>query len=312
VPVSEFWKLLLGRGSRSDASPHAPDQPGNGPRGPQEEESPPARVCGDESPGGCGYARATGRERGGDANYGSPGRARDRRTLNRKRFLGSGLVAAAGSLGGYAATAGAAESIQVWGLDPSAEAEACSSCIAHAANKLFASAAAADLGRAHTYCKCSVVPLVQLDKHVYDSLFTNGGGRDSVDRRYQWVQAIFAQAPAAGLTSIDAPTAGRLRLAPAQNLHAVMGYVRVRHSASGQRVLVADIVTDQPVTASIAILRHGPTVARRVVADVSGTRRLRLLIPPGTKGGPARVWLRFRTASGATRVITRGIQIPRI
>ena len=253
-------------------------------------------------------------QRGG-ANCGSPGRGGSGRTLTRVGFLGSGLVVAAGALGGYAAQAQAAETVQVWGLDPNwggdpaaCGCSACASCLAHASNKLFASAASADSGRAHPYCKCLVVPLARLDVDVYNSLFLNGGGRESVDRRHQWVQAVFTHEPRAEQSSFAPPVESSVRSAPA--VHAVIGRVRIRRGINGQRVLYADIDCEQSVTAMLVITRQGPIVARRVIPGVNGSRRLKLPIPATAKAGPARLRIRIRNAAGTTATVTRGIQIP--
>jgi hypothetical protein len=203
----------------------------------------------------------------------------------------------------------------VWGLDPNwggnpatCGCSACASCLAHGANKLFASAASANALRAHPYCKCLVVPLVRLDADVYRSLFVNGGGRESVDRRYQWVQAIFTHAPAADQSSFLPPVETDVRTLRAART--VLGRVRIRRSLGGQRVLYADIDSDQPVTAALAITRRGPMVARKVVPGVNGSRRLKLAIPSAAKAGPARFRVRIHDAAGTTRTVTRGIQIP--
>lgn len=240
--------------------------------------------------------------------------------MRRITFLGSGLFAAAGALGGVVAQASAAETVQVWGLDPRSASGAacgcatCAACVTHAANKLFANAAAADAGRAHAYCKCLVVPLVRLDADSYTSLFTNGGGREVIDRRSQWVQTIFSHDPPAGRTSFMPPDETTVRIAPqsreAPAITAVVGRVRVRRRPNGQRVLIADISAAGAVTATLAITRGGPTVARRVIIGVSGDRRLKLNIPAATKPGPARLRLRLRDEAGMTKVVTRPLQIP--
>jgi hypothetical protein len=240
--------------------------------------------------------------------------------MKRITFLSSGLFAAAGTLGGYVAQASAAETVQVWGLDPRSESGAscgcatCASCVTHAANKLFANAAAADSGRAHPYCKCLVVPLTRIDADLYTSLFINGGGRDAVDRRYQWVQALFVHVPPAGRTSFMPPDETTVREAPtrreAPTVDATVGRVRIRKRPNGQRMLLADISAAADVTATLAITRGGPTVARRVITGVNGDRRLKLNIPAATKAGPARLRLRLRDDAGTTKVVTRPLQIP--
>ena len=251
------------------------------------------------------------------ANCGSPGRVGSGRTLTRVRFLGSGLVAAAGALGGYAAQAQAAETVQVWGLDPNWAGDpsvcgcsTCASCLGHADNKLFASAASADSSRAHPYCKCLVVPLARLDVDVYNSLFLDGGRRESVDRRHQWVEAVLTHEPSAEQSSFSPPFESAVRTAPV--VRAVLGRVRVRRNVNGQRVLYADIDCEQTLTATLVITRQGPIVARRVIPGVSGTRRLKLPIPATTKAGPARLRVRMRNAAGTITTVTRVIQIPHV
>jgi hypothetical protein len=244
-------------------------------------------------------------------NCGSPGRARSGRTLTRVGFLGSGLVTAAGALGVSAARARVAEAVQVWGLDPNwsddpvaCGCSACSSCLAHASNKLFASAAAADSGRAHPYCKCLVVPLVELDSDVYDALFRSGAGRDSVDRRHQWVQAVFTHDATAGPSPFSRP--GDLAVRPAS---AALGRVRILR-VNGQRVLFADVDSGQSVNVTLVLSRQGSIVARRVITGVHGSRRLKLPIAATTKAGPARLRVRIHNA-GTTATVTRKLLIPR-
>jgi hypothetical protein len=198
----------------------------------------------------------------------------------------------------------------VWGLDPnwdggdpsSCGCGGCASCRNHAANKWFASAAAADAGRAHPFCKCAVVPLVQIRPDVYDALFVSGGARASVDLRYQWVQAVLAQSPdTPDSVFSDATKVVRAGVRPAP----------VLQSVSGKRVLYIDVHTDQLVTATITLSRDGTTLAHKAVRGVRGDRRLRLEIPSHARSGPARLRLRLRNSSGHSKVVTRTIQIPR-
>lgn len=242
-------------------------------------------------------------------------------------------MAAAGTLGGLAVGAGAAESAQVWGLDPhwggdpaACGCSGCASCVAHGANKLFASASAADAGRAHPHCKCLVVPVAQFDRAVYNALFADGGGRDSVDRRYQWVQAVLdeepplAAPPVAAVVTDDPPlvvpalaarptgAGGSLRTVRA--LHAALGRVRVRRGPSGRRWLYADLDAGEPVNVTLSITRQGPTLARKVVTGVNGRHRFKLAIPAGAKAGPARLRLRIRNSAGTVTSVTRVIHIP--
>jgi hypothetical protein len=267
-----------------------------------------------------GHVRVTDRAQRGSACCGSPGRDGNARTISRIGFLGSGLVAAAGTLGGYAVQATAAETKQLWALDPlggddaaTCGCSACSACVAHGANKLFASAVGADGGRAHPHCNCAVVPFGRVDPGIYDSLFSDGAWRDSVDRRHPWVQAVLVHdAPAAGLSAaVLGRDSGRDVAAQAlRTVHAVLGRVRVRRAPTGRRWLTADIDAYETVTASLTLSRQGPTVARKVLGDVSGTRRIRLAIPPATKPGAARLRVRLRNADGSVKVVTRSIRIP--
>jgi hypothetical protein len=198
----------------------------------------------------------------------------------------------------------------VWGLDPnwdggdpsSCGCGACASCRSHAANKWFASAAAADAGRAHPYCKCAVVPLVQVSESMFNALFAAAGARASVDLRYQWVQAVLAQSPDA-TDALDSGASDVVR--------AVVRTTSVMQSASGRRVLYVDVHTSQPVTAMITIVRDGRTLVHKTVRGVNGSRRIRIEIPLPTRPGPARLRLKLRTSSGRSKVVSRTIQIPR-
>jgi hypothetical protein len=237
-------------------------------------------------------------------------------------------VATAGALGGLATQAGAAEPVQVWGLDPdwggdpaACGCSGCASCLAHAANKLFANASAADAGRAHLHCKCLVVSLGVLDAAVYNAFFVDGGGRDSVDRRYQWVQAVLAQAPPVAAVFTDDPPlvvpapadvpAGSLGgVRTVQVVRATLGRVRIRRGPSGRRWLYADLDAGEPVSVALSITRQGPTLARKVVTGVNGTHRFKLAIPAGAKAGPARLRLRIRDSAGSVKSVTRVIHIP--
>jgi hypothetical protein len=279
----------------------------------------PDPILGLPATAGTEHARVTDLAQRGNACCGSPGRDGRSRTVSRSGFLGSGLVAAAGTLGGFAVQAAAAETRQVWALDPTGgtgAAVCCSACVSHAANKLFASAAVADLGRAHPHCNCAVIPFARLDRGIYDSLFSDGGGRDSVDLRHQWVQAVLAHDPPvadstpAVVTRVAGPEAPAQTLEPLRTVHAVLGTVRVHRGPSGRRWLTADIDAYETVTVSLALSRLGPTVARRVVGDVSGSRRVRLGIPAATKGGPARLRVRMRDADGTVKLASRTVRIP--
>lgn len=125
--------------------------------------------------------------------------------LRRSTLLVGGL-AAAGVLPGLGR---ASSELAIFGLDPewgsgpacaadeaalARSCHACRSCHAHAAGKLFASAAAADAGRAHPGCKCTVTQIGTLAAERWIELFGDPGNlaRMAVDRRTPWVAAVLA------------------------------------------------------------------------------------------------------------------------
>ena len=193
--------------------------------------------------------------------------------------------------------------MQVWGLDPNWDGRdpsscgcgACASCRSHAANKWFASAAAADAGRAHPFCRCAVVPLVEVEPATFDALFRAGGGHASVDLRYQWVQAVLSQHP--DLLPVGAPDFARVMVRPA----------RMLQSATGKRVLNIDVLSPRVTTARIAVTRDDRTLAQRTVKGVSGYRRLRVEIPSAPKAGPARLQIELLDPAGGSKVVNRAI-----
>jgi hypothetical protein len=68
----------------------------------------------------------------------------------------------------------------------------CNACIAHGANKLFATLADAEAGRAHPGCQCTAVTGISVTQSVFDQLFTAG---PSADRRWATVGALLAATP---------------------------------------------------------------------------------------------------------------------
>lgn len=226
------------------------------------------------------------------------------------RFLGAGLVTATGALGGYAARASAASTAQVWRLDPSAACgpgahgcSTCAACRAHAANKLFASAAAADANRAHRYCKCVVAAYATTTQAVYDDLFVNGGARPSVDLRRQWVHAVLAQAP-------PLPTIAGGAIANAR-VEAVGRHVFQRRKTNGTRWLYVDVESTGPITATITLLRGGKPLATKTVSGPGGRHRRKLEIPADVKAGHASLRVILRDHAGAVDVHTRAVEIPK-
>lgn len=82
----------------------------------------------------------------------------------------------------------------------------CSACQRHAENKVFATKEAAERGRAHRRCKCTVVEGPELSPAVYDALFKDNK-KKSVDKRDPKVAELIANSDASGVpVPILAPT----------------------------------------------------------------------------------------------------------
>jgi hypothetical protein len=195
----------------------------------------------------------------------------------------------------------------------------------HAESKLFASAADADTGRAHTFCKCLVVPLVLLDDGRYKALFVDGGARASVDRRSQWVQAVLAQGspvpgptpPQGGETAPTGSGAGEPGGSTGDDsvisdtaVDSALRGMRISRGARGRRALHFELNAAEPVTARLRLIRHRATLAQKTVADVQGTRMLKLAIPTNVTAGPAGVRLDLEDAAGNSKLVTKAIHIP--
>lgn len=120
----------------------------------------------------------------------------------RQVLVRSGATLAGAILGGFKHSVSAKPGpVPVYHLtpfydeDPEADhcggCRACTACINHADNKIFATAQAAEDGRAHANCDCRVVD-GELPYGAYVALFGNPGRlrRQSVDRRWPWVEPI--------------------------------------------------------------------------------------------------------------------------
>jgi hypothetical protein len=238
------------------------------------------------------------------------------------------MTAGAAALVG-APLAGAAPAVAVWGLDPNADRDGCGcsgcvACRAHAANKIFPSAADADVRRAHPRCRCAVVQLDSVDPSVYDALFVEGGARASVDRRWQWVRAALAStSPVAPLPDpVTLPAAPQ----PPQGIDttpwlapnaAVPGPLLrsawIRREPPTQRVLYVRLDSVVPVEATIGLapgLGNGPARVRRRVRVAGGRRTVRLALAAGVAHGPAQLSVKFRDEHGRTKHVTRLVSIP--
>jgi hypothetical protein len=257
-------------------------------------------------------------------NCGSLDRETPNAQMTRRRLVSTGLLAmgAATLFGASAATAGAM--VSVWGLDPDGGRDTCgcSSCAAcrtHALNKIFATAADADAGRAHPHCKCSVTQLGTVRPHVYDALFVGGGERPSVDRRRQWVQAVLASAapvPPAALALPATPemaakvpdtTRAALSMASTAKLRAAW----IRRLAPRRRALFVQLDTGHAVEAEITLKRHGKTMVRRYLPAVNGRETIRIPLPVRVTRGPAELRVRFTdTVAGSQHTTGRMLSVP--
>lgn len=124
-------------------------------------------------------------------------------TMSRRLLLGAGGATLAGLA--WASTVDAVDTVPTFSLDPtvggtclSPGCSVCNACLAHAANKLFATEAAALAGRAHPGCRCAVVPGMAVAQTVFDQLFVAGA---VADRRTPAIGALLASAPA----TVEAP-----------------------------------------------------------------------------------------------------------
>ncbi|MCX6522181.1 MAG: hypothetical protein NTZ21_16100 [Actinobacteria bacterium] len=122
---------------------------------------------------------------------------------SRRTVIGAGGAALLGLT--WANAAEAADTVQTFSFDPtvggtcvSPGCSVCNACLAHAANKLFATEAAAQAGRAHPGCRCAVVPGMAVAQTVFDQLFVAGS---MADRRTPAIGALLASAPA----TVEAP-----------------------------------------------------------------------------------------------------------
>jgi hypothetical protein len=245
-------------------------------------------------------------------------------------LLFAGLTAGTAALVS-APFAGADSAVAVWGLDPTAGHDGCgcsgcAACLAHAANKLFASAAAAADGRAHPQCKCAVAQLDLVDPSVYNALFVAGGQRGSVDRRWQWVQTALVPAPPVAPPpgpvgpgpSAPAPLdPGGGETAPVRAWRAPsppqaprLRSTWVRREAPGLRVLFVQLESVEAVDVTLGLFPAGRSRLRRRVPTFKGRQTIRVSLGPGVAHGPARLQVKFREKAGRSLTVTRMVSIP--
>jgi hypothetical protein len=112
----------------------------------------------------------------------------------RRRFAAVGASGLAALAWGPSTAGAAAPGIETFALDPfggdgkcAPSCAACSACVAHAANKLFATKEAADSARAHKGCNCAIVAGQTLTEGTYKQLFA---AAPTADRRRSDVTTI--------------------------------------------------------------------------------------------------------------------------
>ena len=262
----------------------------------------------------------------GASTCGSLARGLTQHPVSRRNLLGAGLFAAGSAFLIRTPVLGAAPITTAWGLDPDGardgcDCRACAACRAHAHYKLFASAADADAGRAHLYCRCQVVSLGALDLETYTTLFLQGGGRPSVDKRNQWVQAALAASPspppapvapstsepvqASGSPSATPGTAPQGEAGAPAVATARLRAAWVRRLGPDRRALFVQLEASQPLEATISLKRRGRAVARRTLVLARGRQTVRLPLAPTVAKGPASVRVRFAAGpAGASRNVS--------
>jgi hypothetical protein len=244
--------------------------------------------------------------------------------LSRRAFVGLATATACELAFGFASASASGSGVaQVWGLDPRAGSDrcgckGCSACRSHAANKLFATAASADLQRAHPGCRCLVISLGQIEQHLYNGLFANS--RLSVDRRQLWVQEALtkpsSQPPlqqvggGGSLVSAGSPSATGTQALPPEEIQVAVTSARIRVTEDHVRLLVARITAVHPLQATMTITRHGKTLASSKITHVQEAELLTLTIPAALNSGLATLIIHLRDNHGHTRLISSQVTLP--
>jgi IPT/TIG domain len=185
--------------------------------------------------------------------------------LERRQFLRNAVVVAGVGLTGFGASnlvrAAAATTTQAWVLDPAwgfpkgahgRTSCSCHACITHAANKVFASHAAADSARAHAGCLCEPEAF-DLRTTIYDAVFTTPGVLE-VDRRDPDIADLLGP----GMdTQVDAFNPGRGRV--------------------GDHV----VLTGRHFSGAVGVTFHGVPA----VFGVDSDHQISTTVPPGASAG---------------------------
>ncbi len=225
-------------------------------------------------------------------------------TVSRKHLLAQAatLMGGATVLNGVDRAQAAPAELPVYRLDNlggahNAGCASCNACTAHAEHKYFASAADADLDRAHPYCKCRVIQGRDLPYAEWVALFGIPGSiaRGSVDDRTPWVAEVLDSTP---------PPPGPEHHPP---LH-----VRVLRARVQGRLIAIDLKLTQAARIEVKIASPtGRAIAHRRLRAPSGISRKGLRIPNGAPAGRCHLMFELHPASGhgPSRSFTRDINV---
>jgi hypothetical protein len=231
----------------------------------------------------------------------------DATSMSRRRFLIQGAATVGGALILTSDEAAATPTLPTYALDPEWGAaspdcpteesargrgcHACAACHAHAANRLFASTAAADAGRAHPGCRCLVVAATHLPYDTWVGLFglPEAVVRPSVDRRVSWVHDLLAAASHAP-TPVSAPQKRNAdaERAPARSAAAPFRVTCFRVGRMGRELLLQVDVRGSALAGVRLLAPRGESVVSRSLSLSTGRNlariRLSRRLPPGRYG----------------------------
>jgi hypothetical protein len=260
--------------------------------------------------------------------------------LTRRLFLGrAATVSGVLAFGAFAAPADPASgTLVVYVLDPDAGrgggcCQACTACRGHAANSYFATAADADLHRAHPYCQCAVIEGPALPYNTWIALFGPPAAiaRPRVDKRTPWVADTLAAAatppapsptpepseplpdpPAAATVTATTPeaqtqtppssTAAPLAVAgvaPRASAPLIITIgLRCIRAGTAKRVIALKLNLRRPANVHTRILQNsGQVVASHHFQAPTGNSLQRLSIPNGLPPGTYTASLVLQTAA---------------
>jgi hypothetical protein len=247
--------------------------------------------------------------------------------VSRKRLLTRAAAVSGGAIvAGGIVTSAAATPVELpfYVLDPDC-CQGCNACRKHALNTLFANATAADLFRAHVYCKCAVVQGPMLPYDTWVALFGTPAviARQSVDRRTAWVADVLAAAstppappspPApSSLPVIPGPPTsapGTPRPVSAPLIPAAQLTVRSIRIGRAKRALALRVRLATPVTLQARLIGpRGRLIVMHNFQAVAGKSLHTLRVPNGVRPGRYRVAVVLRGPDGSKSTLLRTVVI---